>query len=263
MKPSTQLIDLLLKLKENHFCAGLKTGTEIEDMDDAEIIFMKEAAHAAGLKLAVKTGGPEARRDMRMCISNAVDTILAPMIETTYALENFIKSASEIQQSLRQKAELAINLESRTAVTNLDDMIRSSAFQQLSQVTIGRGDLSGSLHLNVNDSEVTRLTSTAIRKISSTGRKTSVGGGWSLNNIRTVSDFNSDYINTRHTVLANTEQMKKNAAFSLYKVLEFEKALYTELSDVFSERRDFYFARIEVLKKRMLHKPSENSEISA
>ena len=62
----------LLGLQQNNVVVALKTGTEVEDMDFAEIALMREVSRDNGrnfMPLVVKIGGPEARRDIRDCLS--------------------------------------------------------------------------------------------------------------------------------------------------------------------------------------------------
>ena len=253
-----------LELKNNYPVAGLKTGTEIEDMGFAEISEMHEICRPASL--TVKIGGPEARRDMRESLAIGVDVILAPMVETEYALSNFVAAFDEICSEVHHVhkiPKLAINLETSTAMQNLDTMIRSSAFQRLSQVTIGRGDLSKSMNLGVDDNEVIAITASALKKIKNAGKLTSVGGGWNVASVAaTSSKFNSTTINTRHVALENNSAFQKNAEDSLYAALVFEVKLYDYFAIRFPERKTFYLSRKKVLAQRLglhelqQHKPA-------
>ncbi|HMV35834.1 MAG TPA: hypothetical protein PKD60_08080, partial [Turneriella sp.] len=81
MRHNPELVENLQKklrlLNQQHGVIALKTGTEVEDMDGAEIAVMRQISAAAGLPLVVKIGGPEARRDMRECLALGVDVLLA------------------------------------------------------------------------------------------------------------------------------------------------------------------------------------------
>ncbi len=245
----------LLQLRQQNHVVALKTGTEVEDMDFAEIALMREITRQAGgqiMPLVVKIGGPEARRDMRDCLSIGVDVILAPMVETVYALVNFVETAETLMRESKQQAKLAINLETATAVSNLDAMIATEAFRRLSQVTIGRGDLSKSMNLSVDDEEVLRTTRNVLTKLNRQNKLTSVGGGLSVHNIVQMADLlPSARFNTRHVALNNSREFARDAARNLTQALYFEQSLYEALAVMNPDRADFYAERNKHLEERL------------
>jgi len=245
------LQEKLTILHENHHVVGLKTGTEVEDMGFEEIELIKSVA--GDLPLTVKIGGPEARNDIRQCIKIGVNVILAPMVETVYALTNFVKTVESIaEESTVTLPLLAVNIESKTAVRNLDEMLHSKAVSRLYQATIGRSDLSKSMHLSVDDAEVINAARQAIKKLNRHGLVTSLGGGITIENIRAVSlEIPVNKINTRHVVFANTKAFQKNPAHHLFHAMMFEKNLYQGLAQVFPERTAFYQKRENVISVRM------------
>lgn len=246
------LQDNLRQLRERHNVVGLKTGTEIEDMDAHEIALMNEICVGAGLTLSVKIGGPEARRDMRDCLSIGVDAILAPMVETVYALVNFVDTAKMIMSEAGKKARLAMNLETATTVQNLDSMIATNAFAELNQVTIGRGDLSKSMNLTVDDEEVLTVTRHTLARLNRQHKVTSVGGGLSVQNIGQMAEIlPAARFNTRHVVFENCEVFGRNAAQNLTEGLYFEQALYEAMAQMNPAREAFYRGRNRQLEERL------------
>ena len=65
------------------------------------------------MKLNVKIGGCEARNDIFFCSNLKVDSIVAPMVESSYALKKFIQVVPK-----EYLGNLFINLESKTAFNN-------------------------------------------------------------------------------------------------------------------------------------------------
>ena len=238
-------------LSENHHVVGLKTGTEVEDMGFDEIDFMKSIC--GDLPLTVKIGGPEARNDIRQCIHIGVDIILAPMVETVYALSNFVQTMESISEEMEVVLpSLAVNIESKTAVKNLDEMLHSKWAGKLYQITIGRSDLSKSMHLSVQDPEVIASAAQAIKKISRHGIITSVGGGVTISNIASlVTVVPVNKVNTRHVVFSNDKKFQRNPGKHLYEGMLFEKLLYQTMMEVFPERSAFYQKRENVILVRM------------
>ncbi len=245
-----RLQEKLQSLTARHHLAALKTGTEIEDMDFNEIAFLKEVA--GDLPLIVKIGGPEARNDIRACLRIQVNTILGPMIETVYALTNFVSAAREIMKEMKAEARLAINIESITAVQNLSAMLESSSMQHLHQITVGRSDLSRSLHLPIDDPEVISYSANIVKKANNRGLLTSIGGGLSLSNIARLCDqIPAARFNSRHMVFLNTPRFRENPGSHLLAGLNFEEILYQVLGRIFPEKEAHYRERSQTLRRRM------------
>ena len=246
-----ELKEKLQVLTENHHVVGIKTGTEVEDMGFEEIEFIK--SFAQDTPLTVKIGGPEARNDIRHCIKAGVNVILAPMVETVYALTNFVRTVESIAEEMNVPLpKLAVNIESKTAVKNLDEMLHSKAVSRLYQATIGRSDLSKSMHLSVDDAEVINSARQAIKKLNKHGLITSVGGGITMENISALSlDMPMNKINTRHIVFNNNKSFQKNPIKHLFHAMMFEKFMYQSLAMIFPERTGFYQKRENVITVRM------------
>jgi citrate lyase beta subunit len=220
---------------------------------------------SAFCELVVKIGGPEARRDMRMCLALGVDTVLAPMVESVYSLDNFVETAKELcletkgsvlvpRGGSREPAcpQLAFNLETATAWHNLDDMLFSRAAPFLHQITIGRGDLSKSLHLPVDGEQVTAMTRAVLDKARQWGIRTSVGGGISMQNIGAMGDgLAADRYNTRHMVFARTKEFLEKPGIHLEAGLRFEIKLYEALGALFPHKKSWYDKRSGILASRL------------
>ncbi|CAA6827852.1 MAG: HpcH/HpaI aldolase (Fragment) [uncultured Thiotrichaceae bacterium] len=76
---------LLQELKSHYGLLSLKAGTEWEDMDYAEIDFLRSVGQEK-VPIMVKISGPEAKTDLRHLRAMGVTGILGPMIESEYAL---------------------------------------------------------------------------------------------------------------------------------------------------------------------------------
>lgn len=237
-----------------HECglAGLKAGTEVEDMTFAEIAFLQSLGDP-NLPLIVKIGGPEARNDMRACRNIGVYGILAPMIESPYGLRNFVEAAMDIYRD-EPLPYLAINVETVTAYENLDTILESPFFRSISQVTVGRSDLSASMNGKPDDEHVLVATGTIIRRATELGKHTSVGGTITPANAPLIRDLiKPSRINTRHMVF--DLQRCDNIARAISLGLKFEEELYEHFSDVEPSKRSVYRARISATRDR-IHAPA-------
>ncbi|MBP7584145.1 MAG: aldolase [Spirochaetes bacterium] len=242
---------LLKRLNHLHNECGLvalKGGTEVEDMTFDEIAYLKALGEPA-LPLIVKIGGPDARNDMRALKSMKVEGVLAPMIESEYALKNFVESAREVYRGAALPL-LAINIETITAYDNLDGITSCEEFRAISQVTVGRSDLSASMRRTNDDEEVYRVTESIIRWSEDLGKTTSVGGKITGDNAPVIRQrVRPGRINTRHMVfdLARCRDIAESVNLGL----EFEIELYGALSGVEPSKRDVYRRLIENTKARL------------
>jgi hypothetical protein len=133
-----KLQNILLILKEMG-CSGIKVSFEDEGALYNEIITMRNLTANVGLDLTVKIGGCEAKRDIIDCIDLDCDTIVAPMIESGFALNKFLKSLESCNYSKKK----GFNLETIQGYNNLKEL--SKSFDSIEYITLGRHDFVKSL----------------------------------------------------------------------------------------------------------------------
>jgi hypothetical protein len=133
-----KLQNILCTLKEMG-CSGIKVSFEDEGALYNEIITMRNLTANVGLALTVKIGGCEAKRDIIDCIDLHCDTIIAPMIESGFALNKFLKSLESCNYSKKK----GFNLETIQGYNNLKEL--SKSFDSIEYITLGRHDFVKSL----------------------------------------------------------------------------------------------------------------------
>jgi len=235
------------ELQHMYGLVALKGGTEVEDMTFDELLFLKQIA--INMPVIVKIGGPEARNDIRYCKSIGIDGILAPMIESEYALENFISAVMDVYKDT-QLPYLAVNIETVTGYHNLSSIYSNPYFSYINQVTVGRSDLSQSMKKSVDDEDVLCATANIVKASKLLGKVTSVGGQINPSNAGLVHTIvNPDRINTRHLVFdcKKTESISKTIQLGL----EFELDLYRAFSNVEPSKSQIYQKRISVTADRI------------
>jgi len=125
---------------------GVKQSLEDEGASFKDIEMMRKITIAAKIDLNVKIGGCEAKNDIFFCKNINTNSIVAPMIESKYALKKFIQSVEK-----KNKILILINLETDLALKNLNSIIKSKYFQFLDGIVIGRSDIAGSMNLEKKD----------------------------------------------------------------------------------------------------------------
>lgn len=173
----TKLSEQLTNLKNNYWVKGLKIEFEAEGASFEEAVFLKELSKKNQLDLTIKIGGCEALRDIFDSIKLGAKTIIAPMIETPYALSKFVKSASNI---ITENSKLYINIETVTGVENFDKIILSENFQQINGIVLGRSDLALSMGLSkqdVNSDKIFEIAKYISLKMKTYNKDFVIGGG--------------------------------------------------------------------------------------
>jgi len=167
------LIKLLKELKSIGITA-VKQSLEDEGAGFEDIMHMRKITKKSKLKLNVKIGGCEAKNDIFFCQSIGVDGIVAPMVESSYALKKFIQTVSN-----NYKSDLYINLESKKSFNNLNEIIQTKQFKKLKGVVVGRSDLAGSLGLSkseVNSKKIYNIVNKSLKKIKKYKKLVKMGG---------------------------------------------------------------------------------------
>ncbi|MBP5449053.1 MAG: hypothetical protein II707_00945 [Spirochaetales bacterium] len=244
-------------LKDKYSIVGVKGGTEIEAMsfDDIDVL---RAVSDGILPMTVKIGGAEARNDIDYMMSIGVDTILAPMIESPYALRNFVKTMEAMDK--QHICRMAVNIETIFAYNNLTAIFAMSEFEQISSVTVGRTDLSGSLGMNVDSDRVTEITADIVRKAKSLDKMTSVGGKIMPDNAELVKNgAKPTTINTRHIII---DTQAENITESVYYALMWERDFYLHLRNLYPLRQEFYNLRMMSIENRINYVDYHHSPVN-
>lgn len=235
-------------LKEHFAMVGLKGGTEVEDLTLPEIVFLRAVSKDI-LPLTVKIGGPEARTDIRMCLEEGIDTVLAPMVESPYGLKNFVEATLEMEKYYGKTIYKAINVETVTCYEKLSEIYGSPYFKEIHSVTVGRSDLSGSMGKGVDDPEVMKVTQEIVKRARDLGKTTSVGGKITVKNMDLIrNQINPDVINTRHIIF--DLHQKKDLNQALVEGLLFEIELYKVFRNLCPSKKKAYEVRIADSYKR-------------
>lgn len=202
-----RMVGILQDLKENYHVIGVKAEFEAEGTRIEEAMRLKEVSLKAGLGLTMKIGGCEAIKDMFEAASLGVVHVVAPMVETAYALKKYL-GAIDIAFSAedQEDVDFLINLETITALQNFDEMLKLPEIRKLKGIVIGRVDLVGSMGLHrdaINDQQVLDLALAAATKAKAAGLEVVVGGGVSVHSLpffRSFPEGHLDRFETRKVV---------------------------------------------------------------
>ena len=209
---------------------------------------------AAGLDLTLKIGGCEALTDLDLASRLGVRRLVAPMIESPYALHKYLNAVDRtFSADERSDLEVFINLETVTGVEQFERMLMSPGSERLDGVVIGRADLAGSLGLSraeVEDPAVQERARAIALKARHQGLRVGVGGSvtpGSLEGFRALPAL--DFFETRKVLFACPAGLEHGAA-ALAQAFAFELAWLENKRDRYGRLRDEDDERIAELRRR-------------
>lgn len=182
-----KMVETLCDLRENHHVVGIKAEFEAEGTRLEEAMRLKEVVTKAGLDLTIKIGGCEAIKDMYDARTIGVKTIVAPMIETPYAMKKYVQATKFVfPEEERKEIKFLINLETITGFKNIDEMIKAPSFAELDGIVLGRVDMTGSMGLtreDINSDEILNIAKVMSEKMKNVGKDMVIGGGVSAHSL--------------------------------------------------------------------------------
>jgi 4-hydroxy-2-oxoheptanedioate aldolase len=230
---------------------GIKQSFEDEGALLEDIKTIRKLTKLNNLKLSVKIGGCEAKSDIHECRYMEVDGIVAPMVETEFALQKFIESVSHISG-----IKFYVNIESKTAYENIDKILDSPSAKMLSGIVVGRSDFVKSYGHDksfVNSDFIFEKTYEIMKKAKSYGLETLMGGNLSPKSVEFISKLKSenliDYIETRNVIIKvdNISEIEDD----IQSAIEFETIWLDYKSKKYKEISDSYYSRSQTLKERL------------
>ncbi len=253
MISKTQLIEKLIKLKNNNGLVAVKAEFEAEGSRKDELIMLREIVDAAGLGIIIKIGGCEAVHDIDQCKLLGASGVMAPMIETPFAMSKFRGAVSKIYGD-DSSIERIINAETVTCLTNFDDILKKGK-DFLTGVTVGRSDLSASMGIarsNIECDEVFNTTREFCEKAKKVGLVTNFGGNIGIESVPFIIKMYPfiDRFETRKVVLKKNDdpEFVKEA---IKKALEFELLYLKYKSEYYMNMATEDKKRIDRLNKQL------------
>jgi 4-hydroxy-2-oxoheptanedioate aldolase len=257
-KVEYEMIEVLKKLKNDFGVIEIKAEFEAEGSRMEELIRLKDVIGKVELPLLLKTGGVEAVTDAYNGITLGVSGLVAPMAESAFAVGKFLSLIKNfIPEDNASDIDFAVNIETKLAYENIDEILALEDINLLSGITVGRVDFVGSYGLSrssINDPEITSRVEEIFLKAKDKGFKTGLGGGISVESIDNILYFIDksliDKFETRKVVFSAGLDTSKAKEAILHAVL-------FEYLWLLSKRRYYHRikaedeSRIPMIKSRM------------
>jgi len=248
MEQLKETLKTILKLN----CVGIKISFEDEGALYNEVISMRHLTTMVGLDLYLKIGGCEAKRDIIDSIDIGVDAIVAPMVESEFALNKFITSIDQYQY----KYAKGFNLETIEAYNNLDKI--KNQFNKIDFITVGRVDFVSSLkkdRLFVDSDYMYDVIYNIFTEAKKQNIMCCLGGAVSINSKKLIQNlFNNNLIDKFETryIIFKTENIDFDKFDEmLYYANKFEVEWMKFISSKYNGHANKDTKRIEMIEQRL------------
>jgi len=255
-----KMLAALKRLKSEFGCLGVKAEFEAEGTRLEELLRLVDITRRADVKLGIKIGGCEAIKDILDAKQIGVDYLIAPMIESGYALEKYDQSLKRVYFDESSPSSL-FNIETAQGFSCANDLIcLAKESNQISGVVFGRVDYSlskGMKRDDINSEEILNDCLEVSRLCKKNDLDFVVGGGvssYALDFLREIKSIKLDRFETRKIIFSSDSLNQPDISEGLLLAVKFEllwlmnkRNYYLNIGKEDAERIDMLESRWNVL----------------
>ncbi|MEO2177724.1 MAG: aldolase [bacterium] len=228
-KRERQMLDLLKQGRDQYGYVGVKAEFEAEGTRTDELLRLIELARKADLNVGLKIGGCEAVRDLIESKQFGVEYVIAPMIETPYALQKFIDAKNRTYtEEEKESTQFLFNLETETGFTHKEKLFEVACSEGGTDgVVFGRVDYSLSKNVGrdqINSDQITQDASD-IARMAVNHQELVVGGGVSIDALPALREIHRIHLTrfeTRKIIFSATSLETEGVNTGLLQAVHFE-----------------------------------------
>lgn len=243
------LISRLKELSDKYGVIGIKQSFEDEGALLDDVISVRRITELCNLMSFVKVGGCEANTDIYNCLRIGVDGIIAPMVESAFAVSKFMDCHDP-------KAEYYLVIESKTAYSNIDEILETGQ-DKLTGIILGRSDLAKSYNLNKSETDsdyIHIIAEDVFTKAKKYNLITTLGGNVSIKSCKFIEKMFKkkllDRVETRNVVIGLNENNVGDIEYVIQQAINFEILLLKNKLQTVSGLSKDYLRRIDLLSLR-------------
>lgn len=213
-----KMVELLKDLKKNFSVVAVKAEFEAEGSRLNELMRLKDVSDKAELGIILKLGGGEAVTDLFEAQKIGVEGIVAPMIESAYALKKYIVMIENyVNKTEREDIRIVAMIETNQGYKNVDAILAVDQTNIINTISVGRVDFSGSLGIKrdeINSDKIYKIADDIFSKAKKKNLHTVMGGGIAKEAIpfikKLVAKKLLDRYETRKIVFSTSESVSAN-----------------------------------------------------
>jgi acetylornithine deacetylase/succinyl-diaminopimelate desuccinylase-like protein len=250
------MLDLLKRGKERFGFTAIKAEFEAEGTRPDELLRLLEITHRANLDVALKIGGCEALSDLQQARNYGVNHIIAPMVETPYALSKFVEAKDKAYGDNEQQTKFLFNVETITTLGNLDAMVAVAKSGGIHGIVFGRVDFTlstGMARTAINDPKISECVLKVAEACAANDLELVVGGSVSsdaVEALRSFRDVRLDRFETRKVVFTGSAAAANWIDDAIATAVEFELTWLRNKRDYYGRIASEDAARIAMMEKR-------------
>jgi hypothetical protein len=245
------LYNSLVSLNKNG-CTGVKISFEDEGALFNEMIMMRCITQKANIELSIKIGGCESKRDLIDCNNLCCDTVVSPMIESSFAFKKYIEALKSCNCSQKR----SFNLETIQGYINYNEII--PLLKNVNSITFGRVDFVKSLDRerdHVDSEEIYKIVHEVFSKAKEHKILCNLGGAISMKSKdfikRLIEDGLIDYFETRYIIFKVSNIDMNNFEKLIFYANEFELLWMKMVNQYYNRQASKDIKRIEMIEERI------------
>lgn len=254
-----EMLQLLCRGRDHYGYTHVRAEFEAEGTRLDELPRLVELGYKAGLDLIIKIGGCEGLTGLYNARLLGASVIIAPMIESTYALKKYAESCNKaFPISEKHDVQFYFNIETAQAYKSHEELIVEAGKLGLKGAVFGRVDFSASMDLPRQVIESPMITSKILNVAQAcldNNQEFIVGGGISSDSIpalQEIADVHLNRFETRKLAFDISHLHQPTLVHGLAEAARFELLWLKNKQNYYMAITNEDAARIKLLERRIL-----------